>query len=220
MVKNMKGIPEEAENGLEAVQMIGKNKYDLVLMDVQMPIMDGPTALAQIRKNHGETVPVIALTAAAFKSEVSHMLNLGFADCITKPIDQKNLQHRLCLFFKTGSVKEKYYQSIHKKIISNISEMAGNEPTQVAKMMEYLLDEVGHALGEWKISVSAKDWEGAKRTLHREKVMIKSIGINGFDGLIREIEDDSIKKTEAEMTLMYAQLIDLFHNLQKRISEK
>jgi hypothetical protein len=50
--------------------------------------------------------------------------------------------------------------------------------------------------------------------------MIKSIGINGFDGLIREIEDDSIKKTEAEMTLMYAQLIDLFHNLQKRISEK
>ena len=121
---------------------------------------------------------------------------------------------------KTGSVKEKYYQSIHKKIISNISEMAGNEPTQVAKMMEYLLDEVGHALGEWQISVPAKDWEGAKRTLHREKVMIKSIGINGFDGLIREIEDDTIKKTEAEMTLMYSQLIDLFQNLQKRIGEK
>ena len=122
--------------------------------------------------------------------------------------------------FKTGSVKEKYYQSIHKKIISNISEMAGNEPTQVAKMMEYLLDEVGHALGEWQISVSAKDWEGANRTLHREKVMIKSIGINGFDGLIREIEDDTLKKTEAEMTLMYTQLIDLFQNLQRRISEK
>ena len=82
------------------------------------------------------------------------------------------------------------------------------------------MEEVVHALGEWQISVPAKDWDGAKRTLHREKVMIKSIGINGFDGLIREIEDDSIKKTEAEMTLMYAQLIDLFHNLQKRISEK
>ncbi|MFN5021100.1 MAG: ATP-binding protein [bacterium] len=220
MVKNMKGIPEEAENGLEAVEMINKNKYDLVLMDVQMPIMDGPTALALIRKSHGETIPVIALTAAAFKSEVNHMLNLGFADCITKPIDQKNLQHRLCLFFKTGSVKEKYYQSIHKKIIANISEMAGNEPAQLAKMMEYLLDEVGHALGEWQISVPASDWASAKRTLHREKVMIKSIGINGFDGLIREIEDDTIKKTESEMTLMYSQLIDLFHNLQKRIGEK
>ena len=220
MVKNMKGIPEEAENGLEAVQMISKNKYDLVLMDIQMPIMDGPTALALILKNHGETIPVIALTAAAFKSEVNHMLNLGFADCITKPIDQKNLQHRLCLFFKTGSVKGKYYQSIHKKIVSNIAEMAGNEPGQIKKMMEYLLEEVVHALGEWQVSVPNRDWESAKRTLHREKVMIKSIGINGFDGLIREIEDDTIKKNETEMTLMFSQLIDLFNNLQKRIIEK
>ena len=220
MVKNMKGIPEEAENGLEAVQMISKNKYDLVLMDIQMPIMDGPTALALIIKTHGETIPVIALTAAAFKSEVNHLLNLGFADCITKPIDQKNLEHRLCLFFKTGSVKEKYYQSIHKKIVSNIAEMAGNEPGQIKKMMEYLLEEVVHALREWQISVPAKDWESAKRTLHREKVMVKSIGINGFDGLIREIEDETVKKTESEMTLMFSQLIDLFHNLQTRIIQK
>jgi PAS domain S-box-containing protein len=220
MVKNMKGIPDEAENGLEAVQMISKNKYDLVLMDIQMPIMDGPTALAQIIKTHGETIPVIALTAAAFKSEVNHMLNLGFADCITKPIDQKNLQHRLCLFFKTGSVKGKYYQSIHKKIVSNIAEMAGNEPGQIKKMMEYLLEEVVHALAEWQISVPAGDWERAKRTLHREKVMIKSIGINGFDGLIREIEDDTVNKTESEMTLMFSQLIDLFKNLQTRIIQK
>ena len=220
MVKNMKGIPDEAENGLEAVQMINKNKYDLVLMDIQMPIMDGPTALAQIIKTHGETIPVIALTAAAFKSEVNHMLNLGFADCITKPIDQKNLQHRLCLFFKTGSVKGKYYQSIHKKIVSNIAEMAGNDPGQIKKMMEYLLEEVVHALAEWQISVPAGDWERAKRTLHREKVMIKSIGINGFDGLIREIEDDTVNKTESEMTLMFSQLIDLFKNLQTRIIQK
>jgi PAS domain S-box-containing protein len=220
MVKNMKGIPDEAENGLEAVQMINKNKYDLVLMDIQMPIMDGPTALAQIIKTHGETIPVIALTAAAFKSEVNHMLNLGFADCITKPIDQKNLQHRLCLFFKTGSVKGKYYQSIHKKIVSNIAEMAGNEPGQIKKMMEYLLEEVVHALGEWQISVPAGDWERAKRTLHREKVMIKSIGINGFDGLIREIEDETVHKTESEMTLMFSQLIDLFQNLQNKITQK
>ncbi len=218
MITNMTGIPDEAENGLEALEKISRNPYDLVLMDVQMPIMDGPTALVLIREQFGEAIPVIALTAAAFKSEVSRMLNLGFADCITKPIDQKNLQHRLCLFFKTGSVKEKYYQSVHKKIISSIAEMAGNEPLQNAKMIEYLLDEVEHALREWQISVPAKDWDGAKRTLHREKIMIKSVGINGFDGLIREIEDDSIVKTESEMTLMFTQLIDLFQNLRTRLA--
>jgi hypothetical protein len=53
-----------------------------------------------------------------------------------------------------------------------------------------------------------------------KKVMIKSIGINGFDGLIREIEDNTVNKTESEMTLMFSQLIDLFKNLQTRIIQK
>lgn len=118
-----------------------------------------------------------------------------------------------------GSVKEKYYLSVHKKIISSISEMAGNDPVQLAKMIEYLLDEVVHAIGEWQISIPAKDWSAAKRTLHREKVMIKSIGITGFDGLIREIEDDGFAKTESEMTLMFSQLIDLFQNLRDRFKK-
>ena len=218
MLGNMKAVVEEAENGFEALGKIENTKFDLILMDIQMPVMDGPTALAAIKKKYGDTIPVIALTAAAFKSEVNHMLNLGFSDCYTKPIDQKNLQHRLCQFFSHGSVRDKYYASIHKKIISSISEMAGNDPVQFTKMMEYLLEEVEYALLDWNQSVAIKDWPRAKKILHREKVMIKSIGIHGFDGLIKEIEDDSIDKTEAEMILMFNQLVDLFKNLKSKFS--
>jgi CheY-like chemotaxis protein len=219
MLSNLKAEVDEAENGLEALDKLKTKKYDLILMDIQMPIMDGPTALASIKRLYGDSMPVIALTAAAFKSEVNHLLNLGFSDCITKPVDQKNLEHRLCEFFSYGSVRNKYYNSIRKKIISTINEMAGNDPVQSSKMMNYLLEEVDFALIGWKDCIESKNWDGARKILHREKVMIKSIGINGYDGMIKEIEDTSVEKTEAEMILLFSQLVDLFQNLKDKVTQ-
>jgi CheY-like chemotaxis protein len=219
MLKNLQVNVDEAENGLDALEMIEKNKYDLVLMDIQMPVMDGPSTLANIRKKYGDELPVIALTAAAFKSEVIHMLNLGFADCITKPIDQKGLQNRLGNFFKSGSSKEKHYREINRIILSKITEMSGNDSVQLKKMLMYLLEEVDIALLEWDKCLLENNWTHAKRILHREKMMIKSIGIDGLDGLIQEIEDQSKEKSNSEMVLMFSQLIQLFRNIKERFQD-
>jgi PAS domain S-box-containing protein len=219
MLKNLKVVVDEAENGLDALALIEKNKYDLVLMDIQMPVMDGPATLEIIRRKYGDAIPVIALTAAAFKSEVIHMLNLGFSDCITKPIDQKGLQKRLGQFFKSGSHRDKHYKEIHKTILAKISEMSGNNPDQIKKMIRYLLEEVDLALLEWEKCLLDNNWVQAKKILHREKVMIKSIGIDGLDGLIHKIEDESVQKSNNEMVLMFTQLVQLFKNLKERFDE-
>jgi signal transduction histidine kinase/DNA-binding response OmpR family regulator len=219
MLNNLKVLVDEAENGLDALELIDKNQYDLILMDIQMPVMDGPATLVNIRRKFGDSLPVIALTAAAFKSEVIHMLNLGFSDCITKPIDQKGLQQRLGLFFKSGSHREKYYKEIHKLILAKISEMAGDNPVQLKKMVHYLIEEVDIALVEWEKCLLDNNWTQAKRILHREKMMIKSIGIDGLDGIIAEIEDHSIVKTNNEMVLMFTQLIQLFKNIKERFDK-
>jgi CheY-like chemotaxis protein/HPt (histidine-containing phosphotransfer) domain-containing protein/two-component sensor histidine kinase len=219
MLKNLQVVVDEAENGLDALALIEKNKYDLVLMDIQMPVMDGPATLETIRRKYGDAIPVIALTAAAFKSEVIHLLNLGFSDCITKPIDQKGLQKRLGQFFKSGSHRDKHYKEIHKTILAKISEMSGNNPDQIKKMIRYLLEEVDLALLEWEKCLLDNNWVQAKKILHREKVMIKSIGIDGLDGLIHEIEDESVQKSNNEMVLMFTQLVQLFKNLKERFDE-
>jgi signal transduction histidine kinase/CheY-like chemotaxis protein/HPt (histidine-containing phosphotransfer) domain-containing protein len=219
MLKNLQVLVDEAENGLDALELIEKNKYDLVLMDIQMPIMDGPSTLANIRKKYGDELPVIALTAAAFKSEVIHMLNLGFADCITKPIDQKGLQQRLGDFFKSGSSKAKHYREINRTILAKITEMSGNDTMQLKKMLKYLLEEVDIALVEWDKCLLDNNWTHAKRILHREKTMIKSIGIDALDGLIFEIEDQSKEKSNSEMALMFTQIIQLFRNIKERFQE-
>jgi PAS domain S-box-containing protein len=219
MLNNLQVVVDEAENGLDALELIDKNSYDLVLMDIQMPVMDGPSTLANIRKKYGDELPVIALTAAAFKSEVVHMLNLGFVDCITKPIDQKGLQQRLGKFFKSGSSRTKHYLEINRTILSKIAEMSGNDPHQLKKMLKYLLEEVDIALVEWEKCLVDNNWTHAKRILHREKTMIKSIGVDIFDGLILEIEDQSTEKTNSEMALMFNQLIQLFRNIKEKFQE-
>jgi PAS domain S-box-containing protein len=220
MLTNLCITHDEAEHGLEALDKIEHNTYDLVLMDIQMPVMDGITALHHIKKKYGNALPVVALTAAAFKSEVSHMLNLGFVDCITKPIDQKNLAHRLCLLFNNEYNKGKYFSNIENQIDVAISEMANHDAAQKAKLFDYMLEEVNAAIDEWGRSMPLKDWSMARKTLHREKVMINSLGLKTYDGIISEIEDDTLVKSDAEMTLMFTQVVDLFKNIRESFEIK
>ena len=82
-----------AENGVEALEKIQQRLYDVVLMDIQMPEMDGPTATARIRALDGPAaqVPIIALTANAMRGDREQYLQLGMDDYVSKPIDPKAL---------------------------------------------------------------------------------------------------------------------------------
>lgn len=79
-----------ANNGEEAVSIAREFNFDLILMDLQMPIMDGFTALSALREQ-GFQKPIVAFTAHAFKSEQQKCIEAGFNGYVTKPIDRTNL---------------------------------------------------------------------------------------------------------------------------------
>ena len=76
---------ERAKNGQEAVEMAEKNTYDIVLMDIKMPIMDGLEATKAIKEKF-PNLPIIALTANAFDSDRQLALEAGCNDFISKPV--------------------------------------------------------------------------------------------------------------------------------------
>jgi CheY-like chemotaxis protein len=78
------------DNGRDAIRLVQEGTYDLVLMDIQMPALDGVAATRQIRQF--STVPIVALTAYAQQSELERFLNAGMDATITKPVDEYELR--------------------------------------------------------------------------------------------------------------------------------
>ena len=76
---------ERARNGKEAVELVGKNAYDMVLMDIKMPVMDGLEATKAIKENNPD-IPIIALTANAFDSDRQLAMDAGCIDFLSKPV--------------------------------------------------------------------------------------------------------------------------------------
>ncbi len=85
---------EVAENGQEGVEKSGKGTYDIILMDLQMPIMDGYQAAREIRSTRNP-VPIVALTASALLRVKEQVLMAGMNDYITKPFDPDELKRKL-----------------------------------------------------------------------------------------------------------------------------
>jgi PAS domain S-box-containing protein len=76
-----------AVSGEEAVAMVSDKEYDIILMDIQLPEMDGTEAMKQIRESSRKHIPIIALTAFAMKGDKEKYLDAGFDDYVSKPID-------------------------------------------------------------------------------------------------------------------------------------
>ena len=88
---------EVAENGQRAVEFCAKSEYDMILMDVQMPVMDGLEATREIRRHEAgrRRAPIIALTASAMTDELERCINAGMDGLLTKPLEPVRLSEAL-----------------------------------------------------------------------------------------------------------------------------
>jgi CheY-like chemotaxis protein len=93
---------QEATNGQEAVSLFKKNTFDLVLLDLEMPLMDGYEAIAEIRKLN-EKIPAIAFTASVFDNMKEKLQAAGFNDFISKPFRPEELHHKIETYTLPGS---------------------------------------------------------------------------------------------------------------------
>ena len=102
-------IVEAVSDGQKAVDRVMESRYSLVLMDCQMPVMDGLQATREIRKREvGHRTPIVALTAGALQSDEANCRNAGMDGFISKPIDI----HKLKLVLETWHETENQHSSV------------------------------------------------------------------------------------------------------------
>jgi two-component system sensor histidine kinase/response regulator len=103
-LKRMNLTADVASDGQQALDRIGEQHFDLVLMDMQMPVMDGLTATTRIRAmENGAHVPIIAMTANALHEDRERCLAAGMDDYLAKPLQGKQLRAMIMKYLGTSS---------------------------------------------------------------------------------------------------------------------
>lgn len=194
ILNNYGALTEEASNGIEALEFLKGEMVDLVLMDIQMPVMNGYDAAKILRKEISATVPIIALTANAIKGDNMKCLEAGMNDYIAKPFKEEDLLKMIANMLKTNvSLKTKVTQAAVNAPasyydlaeIKNISR--GNEAF-VQKMVKMFAEQMPKHIEELQMKYEEKDLDAVGEIAHRIKPTIDNMGINNSKKWIREIE--------------------------------
>jgi PAS domain S-box-containing protein len=183
-----------AGNGEQAVSAVKTGSYDLVLMDVQMPGMDGYEATQQIRKweterPDGERIPIIAMTAHAMESDRKKSLQVGMDGHIVKPIDPEILYKTLQKWLSDGRASAPVPHAEHETA-EELLPLRGINGLDVDVALYYLAGSTSlyfpllkkftenrkNFTDEMRKAIAEKNWEKAGRDLHSVKSLLGNIG--------------------------------------------
>jgi signal transduction histidine kinase/CheY-like chemotaxis protein len=191
-----------AENGLDALTKFRENSYDIIFMDVQMPVMDGFEATRILRRiEEGKTkTPIVAMTAGASSDGKDECLEAGMDDYLSKPVNRfdlnkmliKQLSHLLGVEKTEKSSKTESQEDKSEPVFDYASamEMMNNNEVLLKDLLKYFLDNVPENLKDLKAAITEKDSKQAERLSHTLKGMGANLSAKQFAKTALQAERD------------------------------
>lgn len=239
---------EIADNGLIALEKLKKNKYDIVLMDIQMPEMDGYQATLKIRNEFQpplSKIPIMAITAHALKSEVQKCLDAGMDDYISKPFQVEELARKIAALVKTNDyastdadqqteadqVKNEPEAPISEKVaesdvsndgpainLDHLHALSGKNSAMVNNIINIFIKETPNVMIEVRNLFNKKDWKGLQSVCHKMKSSCSIIGAKVLHKNMEALEVDCLQQNIDEKK--FDELIKSSEILHKRAIEE
>lgn len=182
---------EIASNGKIAIEKLKEKEFDIILMDLQMPEMNGFDATKYIRNTMKLTIPIIALTADVTTVDVAKCKEVGMNDYISKPVDERLLYSKLIGLMKKQVVivqltkGENLVKDTVKYVdLSYLLKLTKANPKLMSEMISAYLEQTPPLVNTMKKSFIEKDWQLLQATIHK---MIPSFAIVGISPEITEI---------------------------------
>lgn len=178
-------------NGQDVLTALSKAHYDMVLMDIQMPEMDGYTAARKIRQELHSNIPIIAMTAHAMAGEREKCLQAGMNEYLSKPIREEELFRLIQIFTGKISPPDVY---VHSNAINGHSQPQEGPLVQLQylrtlskgdtefehAMLQQFVSQLPEDLGALKKAIQAEDVPAIRSTAHNLKTTISFIGLDGI----------------------------------------
>lgn len=195
-----------ASNGKIAIEMIRLKQYDLILMDLQMPVMNGFEATDYIRNRMKLNIPIVALTADVTTVDLAKCRSVGMNDYIAKPVEEKLLYRKILnLVQGSDNVSETQQSESENKQLTRCTDMnylnqrTKSNPKLMMEMIFLYLEQTPLLINTMKKSLSEKDWNLLYSSAHK---MIPSFSIMGisvdFENMARKIQDYANTQQQAD----------------------
>ena len=196
-----------AENGKIAIEKLKENDYDIILMDLQMPEMNGFEATEYIRNTMKSKIPIIALTADVTTVDLAKCKAVGMNDYIAKPIDERLLYSKIVGILKKPKLAKltaKLNENLEDKKIKCIdlvylNQRTKSNPKLMMEMISLYLDQTPPLINTIKQSLEEKNWDLLGAAAHK---MIPSFSIMGistnFENIAKNIQEFAIAQEKSE----------------------
>jgi len=192
-----------AENGELALEMLTRKKYDIILMDIQMPVMDGVTATEHIRKVLKSDIPIIALSANSSKEDVKLYRSVGMNDHLAKPYRKEDLVHLIKgILLKTAHEEAEPTPepvTVPEEVLytlDDIREISGGDESFVVSIVETFRTNTPDYIRQMNLGLAKGDFEVLKKYAHQMKPSLDILGMKEGSRLIRLLEEECAKSTK------------------------
>jgi CheY-like chemotaxis protein len=202
MLKKMGHCPVVANNGDEVISLLAIQFFDVVLMDIQMPEMDGLTATGKIREGERRTqlhVPIIAMTAHAMKGDRERCLAAGMDGYISKPISVRELEEAVAGVLqgrkntRVGKSPKSHEQVAPDSKITwdaaQTLERLGGDEKLLQAVVEIFLEDSPKQMNSLRRAIAERNAEGIETTSHNLKGELGYLGISAVSQKAGELEE-------------------------------
>jgi len=225
VLKKVGGLVDIASNGKEAIGYFEQNRiYDLIIMDLQMPVMDGYETAVYIRQTLQLKTPIIAMTATALKGDQEKCKQVGMDDFMLKPFDFNDLYKRLVslLFNEGGEAEAGAKKSIAPAKMYDLSLLEElDDKESLLDVLTLFLDNTPREVKELSQLVEQKNWTALFRLAHKIKGAVAILQATHLSGLLGKIEEEA--KEEKDLSMIETQVEEvcrLFAEMEIRLREE
>jgi len=178
----------EATNGQEAIDLVRKHNFDLILMDIQMPVMNGMIATRIIRQELKLTIPIIAFTANAIDSEIARYLSYGMDDFIVKPYRETDLYEKINKFMHRENMNQEQIPMNEKLYdLGYLRELSQGDESFTKQIIETFISMVEQSVAQLHTALTNNDIETLRKIAHKIKPTLANFQITSIKELVEKM---------------------------------